>query len=739
MSTGQEADSGASAGVDSGRSDVEKTRGMVDEALTGEPASDLRSFVQMLAKTAGTAIEMGMLPDALRILERGHVMAREARDTRLSLRFAEMECNTWFFQDRLDLALAKQEKLLADLSTGRQLQGRWLAYRIHWEARSGLLGQVQKHLGEYTGALASGAPHPRVLLAEADFWLEAGELGRALACSDRAIADATDYIPFTWGWEPRIRLLLGLGRIEEAEALAEEHGAKASPGRRVAARHPAVLPALRAAIALARDERDALRRHVAEVLDAPQLRPIEKNRALFLLAQEALVSGRPRGARVILQRLDPGQRDWRCAAAWARLCVGEGKNEEARRHVARLLDPRFPLLAAERFRWAREMSVYQTVQLLSPARPAVAPAAPVPEMRSAPPRQAAAGLHAAELRLVGVSPALERVRGQIARFASESAPVLITGETGTGKEVVATLLHRRGPRASAPLLPVNCAALSGALIESELFGHVRGAFSGATRDHAGIFLAAKNGTVLLDEIQVLPLESQARLLRVLENGEVRPVGSSRARKCEARIIATSNRRLEDAVAQQRFRSDLFYRLARLRIDIPPLRERKEDILPLARFFLSQFYEEFDVSFTSDLADRLQAYDYPGNVRELRNRIERIAVFAGDGPVLDAEWLDTAPDSPPSPATSPPPGSAADPCMPSVPDLPGHARLNTEDRRDRIMELFARHKRLTRKKVILLLGCSGGTASRDLATLEQRGLIRRVITSGNLCTSYYERC
>ncbi|MBN1674025.1 MAG: sigma 54-interacting transcriptional regulator [Kiritimatiellae bacterium] len=723
---------------DGGGSDMEKTRSLLDEALRRGAPADPDDYMEMLARAAGAALEMGLLRDELRVLERGRTIARETGSARYSLAFARMECNAWYFQDRPDLALATHGTRCKDLPADQAWPADWWAHRIHYEARSGLLAEAQEHLDEYCERLPGRPRHPRMLMAEADLWLEAGELAKALACSDRAISSSKQWIPLTWGWEPRIRLLIGLGRIEEAEALAAEHGAAASPGHRVAARNPAVLSVLQATFALARGDGAALRRHVGETLAFASLRPLEKNKALFLLAQEALISGRSRAARVTLQRLDPDVRDWRYAAAWARLCLSEGNEAEARRHMGRLLDPRFPSLAAERLRWASELTAYQTARLLAPGGPSPAPAALATEPARAPARRSGLEWHSADVQLVGVSPALERIRGQIVRFAGEPAPVLITGETGTGKEVVATLLHREGPRAAAPLLPINCAALSGFLIESELFGHVRGAFSGATRDHTGVFLAAKKGTVLLDEVQALPLESQARLLRVLENGEVRPVGSSRARKCQARIIATTNQPLEQAVGENRFRGDLFYRLARLRIDISPLRERREDILPLARFFLSQFYEEFEVGLTHELIRKLQDYDYPGNVRDLRNRIERIAVFAGDTPVLDAAWLDPAQ----GPTASPSPGATvptSEPLPAPVPVLPGGVKPGTEDRRDRLLELFAVHKRLTPKKVSLLFACAVHTASRDLAALEQRGLIRRVITSANLRTSYYERC
>ena len=220
-------------------------------------------------------------------------------------------------------------------------------------------------------------------------------------------------------------------------------------------------------------------------------------------------------------------------------------------------------------------------------------------------------------------PILER-----ARAASRSeTPVLITGETGTGKELVARAIHAGGRRAQQPLVPLNCAALPRDLVESELFGHRRGAFSGAQADHPGLFVAAHRGTLFLDEIGELPVEAQAKLLRVLQDGEVRPVGSLESRRVDVRIIAASNRSLA-AMGAGSMRQDLFFRLSVLVIEMPPLRERREDLPLLVAHFLARIRERGVARVESvdpQALELMLGYPFPGNVRELENMLEGISL------------------------------------------------------------------------------------------------------------------
>jgi two-component system response regulator HydG len=227
--------------------------------------------------------------------------------------------------------------------------------------------------------------------------------------------------------------------------------------------------------------------------------------------------------------------------------------------------------------------------------------------------------------LLGTSPAIMEVRGLLQRFARTDATVLVTGESGTGKEVVARLLHASGPRKNGPFVAVNCAALPEALLESELFGHVRGAFTDARGNRSGLFAMANRGTLLLDEIGEMPLGLQTKLLRVLEERRVRPLGSSSELPVDVRVIAATNRDLEQAVLDGAVREDLYYRLNVLHVHLPPLRSRGSDVLLLAQSFLDGFAQGSGQpvqGISKAAAERLLAYPWPGNVRELRNCMER---------------------------------------------------------------------------------------------------------------------
>ena len=238
--------------------------------------------------------------------------------------------------------------------------------------------------------------------------------------------------------------------------------------------------------------------------------------------------------------------------------------------------------------------------------------------------------HQAIEGLVGSSPAMREVVDLVDRLAVVDVPVLIQGETGTGKSLVAGAIHARSTRAKGPFVSINCAALPEPLLESELFGHAKGAFTGATADRPGLFAEAEGGTLLLDEIGELPLTIQAKLLHVLERGSVRPVGTNRERKVDVRILAATHRDLHDMAQQQKFREDLLYRLDVVTIEIPALKHRKEDILPLLEHFLAIFRARFGHSpvtgFTPAVLARFLDYPWPGNVRELSHVVQRMVVL-----------------------------------------------------------------------------------------------------------------
>lgn len=237
-----------------------------------------------------------------------------------------------------------------------------------------------------------------------------------------------------------------------------------------------------------------------------------------------------------------------------------------------------------------------------------------------------------DIELVGRSEVFIEVMKQVGRVAGTNLPVLLTGESGTGKEVVASALHRRSRRAGEPFVPVNCGAIPSELIESELFGHVKGSFTGADRDRLGLWEGADGGTVFLDEITETTPAFQVKLLRALQEGEIRRVGSNQTTRVDVRVIAASNRDVEAEVDAGRFRKDLFYRLNAVSIVLPPLRNRLEDILPLARTFAARVHSLNPVvRFSADALALLEQYSWPGNIRELENAIVRAAAMC-DGTI-----------------------------------------------------------------------------------------------------------
>jgi two-component system, NtrC family, response regulator AtoC len=234
------------------------------------------------------------------------------------------------------------------------------------------------------------------------------------------------------------------------------------------------------------------------------------------------------------------------------------------------------------------------------------------------------------------SPAMKMVVRTVERIAPTDVSVLITGESGTGKEVIADLLHTLSPRAKGPFIKINCAALPRELIESELFGSVKGAFTGAQADREGLFRQADGGTLLLDELAEMPVDTQSKLLRVLQEREYRPVGGRQSFKTNVRIIASTNIEVEVAIRQGKLREDLYYRISTITMHLPPLSERVDDVVPLANNFLKRFAAQAgrNISgFTPAAVEKLRSFDWPGNVRQLQNEIQR-AVLMTDGNVID---------------------------------------------------------------------------------------------------------
>jgi len=238
------------------------------------------------------------------------------------------------------------------------------------------------------------------------------------------------------------------------------------------------------------------------------------------------------------------------------------------------------------------------------------------------------------------SASMQEVVRTIERIAPSDVTVLITGESGTGKEVIADLLHALSPRSKNKIIKINCAALPRELIESELFGSVKGAFTGAHTDREGLFRQSEGGTLLLDEISEMPIDTQSKLLRVLQDNEVRPVGGKVSYKTNCRVIASTNRKPEDALKEGKLREDLYYRISAISVHLPPLRERREDIMPLANAFLKRFAAQANHvinGFTPAAIERLTAFDWPGNVRQLQNEVQR-AVLLNEGNEVDVADL-----------------------------------------------------------------------------------------------------
>lgn len=344
--------------------------------------------------------------------------------------------------------------------------------------------------------------------------------------------------------------------------------------------------------------------------------------------------------------------------------------------------------------------------------------------------------------LIGQSPAIVTIKNMIRKLADVDAPVLITGETGTGKDLVARCLHETSYRRNHPFIAVNCGAIADTLLESELFGHMRGAFTGADKTHIGLFEEAGEGTIFLDEIGEVPLRLQSSLLRVIETREIRPVGSSTIKKVKCRVVAATNADIAKLAEQGRFRKDLLYRLQRLTIHIPPLRERREDIMLIVRYFIDLGRKiGTHAILAPELGEVLRSYDWPGNVRELKNVVERMRLMHSDKLSYSLEDLDLK--FKPSTLKT----DVEQPVPLTVESEKNVSNLSEEEdfffdstsrirRIERIKELFLKHKRLTRNEIVEALDISPNTATKDLKALVDEGFIVRVEPSASTRSHYF---
>ena len=321
-----------------------------------------------------------------------------------------------------------------------------------------------------------------------------------------------------------------------------------------------------------------------------------------------------------------------------------------------------------------------------------------PSAPARPPRPASpARSREAYRNIVGASPRMQRIFRLVTRVAPTDSTILLTGESGTGKELIARAIHLQSRRAAGPFVPVNVSALPESLIESELFGYVRGAFTGASGERAGLIESADGGTLFLDEIGDMPLATQVKLLRTLESSEVRRLGENAARVVDVRVIAATHRDLQERVAAGTFRGDLYYRLNVIQIELPPLRERRGDIGLLASYFLDRINEreQRKLSFAADAAALIERYDYPGNVRELENAIEHASAVAEDDSLTAADLpvafraprlLTKGGEGGSEPGASPAAGAAAD----AAPDARASWTL-ADVEREHIQRVLARHE------------------------------------------------
>jgi DNA-binding NtrC family response regulator len=312
--------------------------------------------------------------------------------------------------------------------------------------------------------------------------------------------------------------------------------------------------------------------------------------------------------------------------------------------------------------------------------------------------------------LVGESPAMREVFAVIQQVAPTRATVLITGETGTGKELAAKAIHDLSPRRTGPYLAINCAALPENLIESELFGHERGAFTGAVERRAGAFELARGGTLLLDEIGEMPLATQAKLLRVLEEGKVRRLGSSKEVDLDVRVIASTNRNLRQQIAKNEFREDLFFRLNVFEITLPPLRERGDDVLLIAASLIGSLNKKHETRVTGlepEVATLFRRSEWPGNARELRNVLERAVILAGEGNIKLRHL--------PSALTGAP--EAGSPDSDFLQLRPG---LTVDAAERRLIELTLKHTGDNRTRAAELLGISAKTLFNKLKAYSAEG-------------------
>ena len=632
------------------------------------------------------------------------------------------------------------EGLRQGLPEGGHSWYRMKAQRVIYGSTCGKFEIVERDLAEMSAVPELNYEQIAPLnFLKANFCCDCGKYEEGLALLDTLAEGKTESIRATT-LTLRIELLLFSGRFNEGKNLLD---IERDSGKKLLGN--VAYEILRSVEGLTQNDLERARLRARNAIAcADRSAPLTLIWCISLLVHIELSARNARVARSMLQMIDLGECIPQATIYWVRLYLLEQNPAKAAFHFKKLLDRGMPESIEGGLRYAWEVKAADVARLWATAQKRRLVDRPVDANANA---NAQAPNETPEKQrdelLVGQSPAMRAVKTLIGKFATVDSTVLLTGETGTGKEVIAHALHLRSRHASKPFLAVNCGAISDTLIESELFGHVKGAFTGAGSEHHGLFVAAGDGTLFLDEIEATSPRLQGALLRVLEAGEVRPVGGTKARQIHARVIAASNQPLELAIKAGTFRSDLYFRIARLHIALPPLRERIDDIPFLVEHFLRVIYGEYQISVAPELMLKLKRHIWPGNVRELKNAIELIALLAGDAKVLSADLfvphvlLEEGSEIPPS-------NSALMPAvLPALGDkIAGPAlksRKGQYARLQQLRELFKDHNTLIHAEVARLIGCAAVTATRDLEVLEAEGVIRRVRGVASQRTSCFVYC
>ncbi|PCJ57390.1 MAG: hypothetical protein COA79_16105 [Planctomycetota bacterium] len=588
---------------------------------------------------------------------------------------------------------------------------------------------------------------------KAEYYTKKGFYNKALEESLK-IKEVTDSHHFyTYIFYQRIDLLWKTGRRDEERSQVEKHLIK-NPNYLSTADYLFLL-ALRG---LRDNESVTTKRHIHSILKQKAISPFLRIYANSLLIETSLLEKDSEQTFRILNHMDPEMDKPEFFSNWVRYFLLKDDIDKACYFYKKLLRTRTEI--NDLFEAAHELPTSKYTQLLMRSKELELKNIPSPK-----PKRVKTAKDDLINKLIGDTPSINKIKKNIQEFASKDIPVLITGDTGTGKEVIARLLHDLSGRASKPFIPVNCAGISSTLIEAELFGYKKGAFTGAIKDRKGLFESAGEGTIFLDEISSMPMQLQSTLLRVLENMMVRPVGSSKQIPIKARVIAATNISLDTLLEEKTFRTDLFFRLNRFQVNLPPLKDRKGDIALLAQHFLDQFYSEKGISLAPDLIAAMNDYHWPGNVRELRNEIERMVLFSENNQVITEEMVNfreskslTGKNREATLEDNTGIQKKAEAQTSNTSNLKENSQRNftlenpfaidpkqaidqgikkySNLRRDLIMNLFKEHKVLTRAMIIRFINCAPNTATHDLKLLMEEGFIKKVSPTKSPRSSYF---